>query len=79
VPRNVVRLSPRLDLFGRKRQKRSRVLAALRERYRFREVETWVEIDFPRRAGTAARAEVVAELDRIDPKWRRLFQLYPRD
>jgi hypothetical protein len=79
VPRNVVTLSPRFDFFGRNREARERLLSALGERYRFRAVENRVEIDFPKRLGREAKAQVVAELDRIDPDWGRLFRLYPLD
>jgi hypothetical protein len=79
VPRNVVTLVPRSDILRRKRQARERVLTALGERYRFRRKETQVELDFPkRRPRDEVKAEVVAELDRIDPGWRRLFLIYPR-
>ncbi len=79
MPRNVVTLDPRLDFFGRKKRAQERLLTALGERYRFRRVENRVEIDFPKRLGSEAKAQVVAELDRIDRDWRRLFRLYPRD
>jgi hypothetical protein len=79
VPRNVVTLVPRSDILGRKRDARERVLAALGERYRFRTKETQFEIDFSkRRARHEVKAEVIAELERIDPNWRRLFRIYPR-
>ena len=69
-----------MDLLGRKEAARERVLAALGERYRFRAVEEAAQIDFPkRRSSREAKAEVVAELDRIDPNWRRLFRIYPLD
>jgi len=39
-----------------------------------------VEFSFP--TGTpraAAKAEIARTLDRIEPRWRRYFSLYPRD
>lgn len=80
MPRNVVTLSPRADLLRRRDEARERILAALGDRYRFRREATHVEIDFSkRRASAEVKAEVVAELDRIDPRWRRLFRIYPLD
>jgi hypothetical protein len=39
-----------------------------------------LQLAFPKQVGRgAAKDEVAAELDRIDPGWRRLFVLYPRD
>jgi hypothetical protein len=78
VPRNIVTLDPRSSLFGRKRHAQERVLAAVGERYRFRKEEAWVEIDFPKRMGDQAQAQVVTELDRIEPNWR-LFRIHPRE
>lgn len=79
MPRNVVTLVRRLDFYGRQKQAQEPLLTALGERYRFRRVENGIEIDFPKRLGSEAKAQVVAELDRIDADWRRLFRLYPRD
>ena len=79
MPRNVVTLEPRLDFFGRKRKAQERLLSAIEERYRVRKVENSVRIDFPKRVGKQGKAQVVAELDRIDPNWRRVLRIYPRD
>ncbi len=75
MPRKVVTLEPRLDLFSRKRHARDRVLTALAARYRFRKEENWIEFDFPKRLGKEAKKQVVAELDRMYPNWRRLFRI----
>ncbi len=76
VPRNVVTLSPRLLLLVTK-ARRERIEACLGELYRYRRVEDRIEIDFPKR-DLDARTKVIAELDAIDPKWRRAFAIYPR-
>jgi hypothetical protein len=74
MPRNVVTLVPRLIPGGRQR-----IEGALGQRYRLRRVDEQIEIDFPKRLGKeSARDEVIAELDRIDRRWRRFFVLYPR-
>ncbi len=52
------------------------------ERYRARVERNpeRIEIDFPRdKGGRAARAEVGAALDAADPRWRRVFVLYPTE
>jgi hypothetical protein len=39
-----------------------------------------VELDFSKRKDRReAKSEVEAELDRIDPRWRRVFVLYPTE
>jgi hypothetical protein len=78
MPRNVVTLVPRFDLVGRRAQAREHLLETLGRRYRLRRVENRVEIDFPKRLETEAKAQVAAELDRVDADWRRVFRLYPR-
>jgi hypothetical protein len=78
MPRNVVTLVPRLIPRGRP-SRRQRIEVALGQRFRFRRVGANIEIDFPTRLGKeSARDEVIAELDRIDRRWRRFFVLYPR-
>jgi hypothetical protein len=65
-----------------RRERRERVLADLGERYRLmpREQDDGVEIHFPRAVGRrAAKSEVVAELERIDSGWSKLFVVYPRE
>ncbi len=76
MPRNVVTLSPRL-LPLMTNARRDRIEARLDELYRYRRVEDRIEIDFPKR-DLDARTKVIAELDAIDPKWRRAFAIYPR-
>lgn len=66
----------------RNRDARRRVEAALEDGYRARRVGTrpQLEIDFPTSHGRrAAKDEVERELDRIEPRWRRLFSLYPTE
>jgi hypothetical protein len=77
MPRNVVTVEPRFAAFllpGRRKQ----IEAELAERHRYRRRGDAMEIDFPKRLGREAREQVIAELDEIDPRWRRLFRLYPR-
>ena len=39
-----------------------------------------IVIDFPKRAPRrAAKDEVAAALDQIEPRWRRLYVLYPSE
>jgi hypothetical protein len=57
-------------------------MAALGDRYRMRPMDggKWLAIDFPKRMGRrAAKDQVSAALDEIDPRWRRLFVLYPKE
>jgi hypothetical protein len=84
MPRNVVSLLPRrLVLPTRtKREAQRAIMAALGERYRARPMDAgkWLAIDFPKRLGRwAAQEQVSAALDEIDPRWRRLFVLYPKE
>src|SRR6266540_3347181 len=52
----------------------------LTERFRARldrDAARTIEIDFPKRLPPrSAKQQVTDELDRIDPRWRRLFVLY---
>jgi hypothetical protein len=50
--------------------------AALAERFRYRREKDHIEIDFAK-SDDDARRKVVAALDDIDPRWRRVFVLYP--
>lgn len=84
VPRNVVSLSPRCLVLPTRanREAQSAIMAALAARYRARQMDggRWLAIDFPKRMGRrAAKDQVAAALDEIDPRWRRLFVLYPRE
>jgi hypothetical protein len=83
MPRNVVTLQPRtLVLPTRKnREARQEIVARLGERYRARRQEDGaLEIDFPvKLSRRAAKDQVVSELEEIDPRWRRLFTLYPTE
>jgi len=84
VPRNVVTLTPRRLVLPvqRNRAARERIERALVDRYRARRESDpqRIAIDFPKRGlRRAARNEIVAELDRIEPRWRRLYVLYPSE
>ena len=84
MPRNVVTVAPRVLVLptGKNREAQRRVQLALEERYRARRVGARVhlEIDFPKRhPRRAAKEEVARELDRVEPRWRRLFVLYPTE
>jgi hypothetical protein len=84
MPRNVVRLMPRRLVLPlrRNRAARERIERALVETYRARRVSypERIEIDFPKRSPRrAAKDEIAAELDRIEPRWRRLYVLYPAE
>lgn len=84
VPRNVVTLAPRrLSIPSRRnRQTRRMIEDMVVERYRAR-VESdpeRIEIDFPKeKGGRAAKTEVAKALDDTDPRWRRVFTLYPTE
>jgi hypothetical protein len=82
VPRNVVTLVPRrLVLPTRANLDAARKIeAAVIEQFRGRleNRPRRIEIDFSKRR-TGVRYAVAAELDRIDPQWRRLFKLYGED
>jgi hypothetical protein len=66
----------------RNRAARERIERALVDKYRAR-LESdpeRIEIHFPKRAPhRAAKDEIAAELDRIEPRWRRLYVLYPTE
>jgi len=45
-----------------------------------RDTATGIEIDYPKRfSRRAAKQQVTDELDRIDPRWRQVFVLYPTE
>jgi hypothetical protein len=84
MPRNVVTLTPRLLALPtrRNRETRERIESFLVRQYRARvELEPYrIKIDFPMRVGRRpARTRVSGDLDRTDPRWRRVFVLYPRE
>jgi hypothetical protein len=84
MPRNVVTLTPRRLVLPtqRNRDARERIEAALVGKYRVRRASDpeRIEIDFPKRAPRrTAKEEVAAELGRIEPRWRRLYVLYPTE
>ena len=84
MPRNVVVLSRRLlTLPTRKnREAQLRVEQAMETRFRARRVDDppHLEIDFPKRyGGRAAKNDVATALNEIEPRWRRLFVLYPTE
>jgi hypothetical protein len=85
VPRNVVtlRLRPLRLPTRRNRKTRERVEQALRDRFRARidrDPTRTIEMDFPKRLPPrSAKQQVTDELNRIDPRWRRLFVLYPTE
>jgi hypothetical protein len=54
------------------------IKASLAERFRYRREGDQIEIDFPK-SDRDAKRKVVAALDEINPRWRRVFVLYPRD
>jgi hypothetical protein len=66
----------------RNRAARERIERALVDKYRARRESDpeRIAIDFPKRAlHRASKDEIVAELDRIEPRWRRLYVLYPSE
>jgi hypothetical protein len=77
VPRNVVTLAPRL-LARARPARRSAIETALEDRFRYRRQDDHIEIDFSK-SDHEAKRKVVAALDEIDPRWRRVFVIYPRD
>jgi hypothetical protein len=77
MPRNVVTLAPRLVRLARPGT-RSAIEAALARRFRYRREDDRIEIDFPK-PDREARRKVVAALDEIDPRWRRVFVIYPHE
>ena len=81
MPRNVVTLTPRGPR-QRNRAARERIERTLVDTYRaHRERDPdRIEIDFPKRGPRrAAKEEVAAALDAIEPSWRRLYVLYPTE
>ena len=84
MPRNVVTLTPRRLVVPtqRNRAARERIERALVDRYRARRESDpeRIEIHFPKRAPRrAAKEEVAAALDQVEPRWRRLYVLYPSE
>lgn len=84
MPRNVVRLTPRRLVLPiqRNRAARERIERALAEKYRVRRESDpeRIEIDFPKHGlRRAAKEEVAAALDRVEPRWKRLYVLYPSE
>ena len=81
VPRNVLPLVPRTFALPTPANRRTRRLVEerLAERYRLRRMPDRIAIDFPKRLGhEQARAQVVADLDAIDPRLSCVFVLSPR-
>lgn len=84
MPRNVVTLSRRWLVLPTQRNQaaRERIERALVDRFRARRESDpeRIEIDFPKRAlRRAAKEEVAAALDHVEPRWRRLYILYPTE
>jgi hypothetical protein len=84
MPRNVVTLTPRWLVLPvqRNRAARKRIERALFDKYRARRESDpeRIVIDFPKRAlRRAAKEEVAAALDQVEPCWRRLYVLYPSE
>jgi hypothetical protein len=84
MPRNVVTLTRRRFVLParRNRSARERIERDLVERHRARresDPERLV-IDFPKHDPHRAAKEVIAaELDQVEPRWRRLYVLYPTE
>jgi hypothetical protein len=57
---------------------RAAIESALAEQFRYRRENDYIEIDFPKSDADAKR-KVVAALDEINPRWRRVFVLYARE
>jgi len=84
MPRNVVTLIPRWLVLPvqRNRAARKRIEQALVDKYRARRESgpERIVIDFPKRSPRrAAKEEVASALDEVEPRWRRLYVLYPRE
>ena len=82
MPRNVVTLRRRTLVLPtrRNREARDRIEGALEDAFRARREGDALQMDFSKReVPRTAKERVAAELDRIDPSWRRLYSLYPRD
>ena len=84
MPRNVVTLTPRrfvLPMRGN-RAARERIERDLVDKYRAHHESDpdRLAIDFPKRAPRrAAKEKIAAELDQVEPRWRRLYVLYPTE
>ena len=76
VPRNVITLAPRMVRLARPGT-RAAIEAALAEQFGYRCEQDHIEIAFAKSDGDA-RQKVLAALDEINPRWRRVFVLYPR-
>lgn len=84
MPRNVVTLVPRVLVLPtrRNRETRQRVRAHVVEQYRARRESNpdRIEIDFPKHVGgRAAKTQVAEALDAVEPRWQRVFALYPTE
>ena len=84
MPRNVVTLTRRSLVLPnpRNRVARDRIERALVDKYRARRESNpeRIEVDFPTRAPRrAAKEEVAAALDQIEPRWSRLYVLFPTE
>jgi len=84
MPRNAVTLSPRRFVLPlpQNRTARERIERALLDKYRARREShpDRLEIDFPKHEPHRAAKEVItAELDKVEPRWRRLYVLYPTE
>jgi hypothetical protein len=83
VPRNIVTVMPRRFALPTRRNRETdrKVRERLARRYRPRpRADGGIEIDFPKRVGRrAAKDEVLAELERVDPRWARVFVVHPRE
>ena len=77
MPRNVVTLVPRVLRLARPGT-RAAIEEALAQKFRYRREEDSIEIDFPK-SDRESKRKVVAALDQIDRRWRRIFAIYPRD
>ena len=82
MPRNLITVVPRRFALPTQANRGARelVIRSLHDRYRPRTFDDGsIQIDFPKSVGrAAARARVVEELDRLEPRWQRLFVIYPR-
>jgi hypothetical protein len=83
MPRNVVTLTPRLLVLPIKRNRAAceRIERALVDKYSARREADpeHIEVDFPAAPRRAAKNKIAAELNRIEPRWRRLYVLYPTE
>ena len=81
--RNVVTLLPRLLVLPTPRNRAARETVQTNVVRHFRATEgahQSLRMDFPKRKGArAAKDEVAALLDEIEPRWRRLYVLYPTE